>query len=76
MKTISRRILEKLTSEDNYEDNLQARRTSEDHKLQDNEKIILSRGGLEGGSLLYCHTTSADVLLGLRSFRWEIAEER
>ena len=31
---------------------------------------------MEGGSLLCCHTTSADVFEGLRSFGWEIEEER
>ena len=31
---------------------------------------------MEGGSLLCCHTTSADVCSGLRSFGWEIEDER
>ena len=35
----------------------------------------LSSGELEGGSLLCCHTTSADVLY-VGSFGWEREEER
>ena len=40
-----------------------------------NVTLIISRGGLESGSLLGCHTTSADVcFLYFRSFGWEREE--